>query len=135
MVDASPQAHVDLWRCLTVAAPPSLCRDYQHMPSSSNLALNEVAGATVGADGSHDGDAGDEEEMDEALRQALGKLVRSKGFMWLAFTDKAAMYWSHAGEGCDPRSERSRFEHSAGVPTGTARMFGPGSCSDRGLPQ
>ncbi|CAN0443434.1 unnamed protein product, partial [Discosporangium mesarthrocarpum] len=32
-----------------------------------------------------------------ALRSALAKLVRSKGFLWLAFNDNAALYWSHAG--------------------------------------
>lgn len=71
----------------------------QHMPSSSNLALSEVAAREPGSAGAGSmSKAMEGGEEDEALRQALGKLVRSKGFMWLAFSDKAAMYWSHAGE-------------------------------------
>lgn len=46
---------------------------------------------------SSEGAAGESTEIDESLREALGKLVRSKGFLWMAFSDKAAMYWSHAG--------------------------------------
>lgn len=66
------------------------------MPGSANLALSEMAGdADAASKGAAAGGSG---ETDEALRAALGKLVRSKGFMWLAFSDKAAMYWSHAGE-------------------------------------
>ena len=70
----------------------------QNMPTPTNLALSEVAGdaaaaaETVTSVGGKSVDGGD-----EGLRKALGKLVRSKGFMWLAFSDKAAMYWSHAG--------------------------------------
>eukprot|EP00904_Undaria_pinnatifida_P014190 jgi/Undpi1/9901/HiC_scaffold_28.g12355.m1 len=62
------------------------------MPTSANLALSEVADAKGVAAGGGGGEGGE-----EAVRAALGKLVRSKGFMWLAFSDKAAMYWSHAG--------------------------------------
>lgn len=67
------------------------------MPSSANLALSGItaAGSTTGA--TKEAAAADS-GSNEALRVALGKLVRSKGFMWLAFSDKAAMYWSHAGE-------------------------------------
>lgn len=66
------------------------------MPGSANLALSEMAGdADAASKGTAAGGGG---ETDKALRAALGKLVRSKGFMWLAFSDKAAMYWSHAGE-------------------------------------
>lgn len=73
------------------------------MPSSANLALSGVAagavtGAAEGAAAAAGGSGGNE---NDALRRALGKLVRSKGFMWLAFSDKAAMYWSHAGESYD----------------------------------
>lgn len=76
----------------------------QLMPTSANLALSEVA--TAGADGAGSatkgaGAGGGESggvEAAAAVRSALGKLLRSKGFMWLAFSDKAAMYWSHAGE-------------------------------------
>lgn len=73
------------------------------MPSSSNLALAEETVNGSSATGGAEKEAtrvggGEGEEMDAALRAALGKLVRSKGFMWLAFSDKAAMYWSHAGE-------------------------------------
>lgn len=71
----------------------------QNMPSSANLALKEVtAGSTTDAakDGAADGGSTDKDNG--ALKAALGKIVRSKGFMWLAFSDKAAMYWSHAGE-------------------------------------
>ncbi|CAM9278731.1 unnamed protein product [Ascophyllum nodosum] len=70
----------------------------KNMPTPTNLALSEVAGdaaaaaETVTSVGGKSVDGGD-----EGLRKALGKLVRSKGFMWLAFSDKAAMYWSHAG--------------------------------------
>lgn len=67
------------------------------MPSPSNLALSEVAaGATIGVP--QGAAAGGSDNDNAALRTALGKLVRSKGFMWLAFSDRAAMYWSHAGE-------------------------------------
>ncbi|CAM9197284.1 unnamed protein product [Pylaiella littoralis] len=71
----------------------------KNMPSSANLALSGVAagavtGAAEGAAAAAGGSGGNE---NDALRRALGKLVRSKGFMWLAFSDKAAMYWSHAG--------------------------------------
>lgn len=67
------------------------------MPSSANLALKGVAS---GADDSAEaaGGASGSASDSEALRLALRKVVRSKGFMWLAFSDKAAMYWSHAGE-------------------------------------
>ena len=34
---------------------------------------------------------------DAELESALGRLVRSKGFMWLANSHEAAYYWSHAG--------------------------------------
>ena len=34
---------------------------------------------------------------DDALADALQRLVRSKGFMWLANSHDAAYYWSHAG--------------------------------------
>ena len=69
-------------------------RRLQLMPTSANLALSEVADAKGVAAGGGGGEGGE-----EAVRAALGKLVRSKGFMWLAFSDKAAMYWSHAGKG------------------------------------
>ena len=71
------------------------------MPSSANLALKEVAAGSA-ADAVKDEAAAsggnDKGKGNEALKTALGKVVRSKGFMWLAFSDKAAMYWSHAGE-------------------------------------
>lgn len=73
----------------------SLARE-QNMPSSANLALNEIAAGS--ADAAKDGVAEDGSNDHEVLKTALGKIVRSKGFMWLAFSDKAAMYWSHAGE-------------------------------------
>lgn len=77
--------------------PSFLCIGrHQNMPSSANLALSEVAEAAGAATEGTSGGAG--ETGDQALRSALGRLVRSKGFMWLAFSDKAAMYWSHAGE-------------------------------------
>jgi G3E family GTPase len=38
------------------------------------------------------------------LRSALKRLVRSKGFMWLACSDVAAMYWSHAGRAFEVRT-------------------------------
>ncbi len=65
------------------------------MPSPANLALKEVtaAGPTVAAKEGAGGGGND-----QVLKEALGKIVRSKGFLWLAFSDKAAMYWSHAGE-------------------------------------
>lgn len=69
------------------------------MPSSANLALKEVAaGSAADADAAKGGAAEGGSNDTEALKTALGKIVRSKGFMWLAFSDKAAMYWSHAGE-------------------------------------
>ncbi|CAN0326050.1 unnamed protein product [Scytosiphon promiscuus] len=69
------------------------------MPSSSNLALAEMTSAGAGADGGAAASGGGAAEGGDAgLKAALGKVVRSKGFMWLAFSDKAAMYWSHAGE-------------------------------------
>lgn len=82
--------------------PERLARVLKHMPSSSNLALAEETVNGSSATGGAEKEAtrvggGEGEEMDAALRAALGKLVRSKGFMWLAFSDKAAMYWSHAG--------------------------------------
>lgn len=69
------------------------------MPSSANLALKEMTASST-ADAGKDGAAedGSNDNNNEALKAALGKIVRSKGFMWLAFSDKAAMYWSHAGE-------------------------------------
>lgn len=71
----------------------------QNMPSSANLALKEVAaGSAADADAAKGGAAEGGINDTEALKAALGKIVRSKGFMWLAFSDKAAMYWSHAGE-------------------------------------
>jgi len=36
-------------------------------------------------------------EGNAELQKALGSLVRSKGFMWLANSHEAAYYWSHAG--------------------------------------
>ena len=74
----------------------------QNMPSSANLALKEV---TVGSAGDainvkdRAAESGSNDNDTDVLKTALGKIVRSKGFMWLAFSDKAAMYWSHAGEG------------------------------------
>lgn len=76
------------------------------MPSPTNLALSEVAavesdtGSTITAETfvASQGEAGKGDGDDNPLlRKALGKVVRSKGFMWLAFSDNAAMYWSHAG--------------------------------------
>lgn len=93
-----PSCHVAV-RCLDVDAGVDLVTFEQNMPSSANLALKEVAaGSAAGAakDGAAEGGSNDTDL--EALKTALGKIVRSKGFMWLAFSDKAAMYWSHAGE-------------------------------------
>lgn len=79
------------------------------MPSPKNLALSEAAAAAVvesDADSlitaetfvASQGEAGEVDgDDDPLLRKALGKVVRSKGFIWLAFSDNAAMYWSHAG--------------------------------------
>lgn len=69
------------------------------MPSSANLALKEMTAGSA-ADTAKEGaaDSGSNDKDKEALKAALGKIVRSKGFMWLAFSDRAAMYWSHAGE-------------------------------------
>jgi len=36
-------------------------------------------------------------EHDITQRQVFGRIVRSKGFSWLANSHIAAMYWSHAG--------------------------------------
>jgi G3E family GTPase len=33
----------------------------------------------------------------EAVREAFGMVVRSKGFCWLAHTASGACFWSHAG--------------------------------------
>lgn len=66
------------------------------MPSPANLALKEVTAAGPTTVAANEGAAAG--GNDEVLKGALGKIVRSKGFLWLAFSDKAAMYWSHAGE-------------------------------------
>eukprot|EP00903_Cladosiphon_okamuranus_P018046 g16607.t1 len=70
----------------------------KNMPSSANLALKKVTAGSA-ADAAKEGaaDSGSDDKDNGALKTALGKLVRSKGFLWLAFSDKAAMYWSHAG--------------------------------------
>lgn len=81
------------------------------MPSPKNLALSEAAAAAAAVVESDvdslitaetfvasQGEAGEVDgDDDPLLRKALGKVVRSKGFIWLAFSDNAAMYWSHAG--------------------------------------
>ncbi|CAM9348541.1 unnamed protein product [Sphacelaria rigidula] len=79
--------------------PERLGHVLQHMPGSSNLALADAAMGSSKTDTTPNAStgAGGDAEMDDDLRAALGKLVRSKGFMWLAFSDDAAMYWSHAG--------------------------------------
>ncbi|CAM9156263.1 unnamed protein product [Ectocarpus sp. 13 AM-2016] len=76
--------------------PERLAELFKSMPSSSNLALKGVASGADDSGKAADG-AGSSTSDSEALRLALRKVVRSKGFMWLAFSDKAAMYWSHAG--------------------------------------
>ncbi|KAG5186851.1 CobW/HypB/UreG, nucleotide-binding domain-containing protein [Tribonema minus] len=78
----------------------------------SALTLVEAAasvGATTGGHGSSGssaaavaekvggGSSAAETEQQAVARQALRRLVRSKGFLWLACSDVAAMYWSHAG--------------------------------------
>eukprot|EP00752_Nemacystus_decipiens_P004175 g3817.t1 len=72
----------------------------KNMPSSANLALKEVTAGSAGDAAEVEDKAakgGSTDNANEALKTALRKIVRSKGFMWLAFSDKAAMYWSHAG--------------------------------------
>ncbi|CBN79903.1 conserved unknown protein [Ectocarpus siliculosus] len=76
--------------------PERLAELLKSMPSSSNLALKGVASGADDSAKAADG-ASSSTSDSEALRMALRKVVRSKGFMWLAFSDKAAMYWSHAG--------------------------------------
>ncbi|CAN0257884.1 unnamed protein product [Ectocarpus sp. 6 AP-2014] len=76
--------------------PERLAELLKSMPSSSNLALKGVASGADDSAKAADG-ASSSTSDSEALRLALRKVVRSKGFMWLAFSDKAAMYWSHAG--------------------------------------
>ncbi len=34
---------------------------------------------------------------DEEVERVVTGLLRSKGFLWLACTDQAALYYSHAG--------------------------------------
>ncbi|CAM9393661.1 unnamed protein product [Hapterophycus canaliculatus] len=78
--------------------PERLGTVLKSMPSSSNLALSGITAAGANADGNAaGGGAAAVGGGDAGLKTALGKVVRSKGFMWLAFSDKAAMYWSHAG--------------------------------------
>ncbi|CAM9297425.1 unnamed protein product [Choristocarpus tenellus] len=71
--------------------PERLAAVLEYMPGSSNLALTEVTGwkGRKGKDW--------KEGENATLGSALAKLVRSKGFMWLAYSDEAAMYWSQAG--------------------------------------
>jgi G3E family GTPase len=63
----------------------------KQMPVGSNLALMKVAKASEAAS-----DGGDARQL--GVKGALAKVVRSKGFLWLASSDVAAMYWSHAGQ-------------------------------------
>jgi len=67
--------------------PERLLAFLKNMPARESLILNEAV------------EAGSAEDADSELGQALSKLVRSKGFVWLANTDAAALYWSHAGAG------------------------------------
>lgn len=39
-----------------------------------------------------------EKDVDLELERVMTGLLRSKGFLWLACTDQAALYYSHAGE-------------------------------------
>mmetsp|Transcript_9348 Transcript_9348/g.12314 ORF Transcript_9348/g.12314 Transcript_9348/m.12314 type:complete len:590 (-) Transcript_9348:244-2013(-) len=68
--------------------PDRLVSFVKSLPAREKLVLNEVQGASVTT-------ASENSE----LESALSCLVRSKGFVWLANTDVAALYWSHAGAG------------------------------------
>ena len=59
------------------------------------LPIKRGAPPTMTAEGG--GEANTDSDISEGCRVALSRVLRSKGFSWLADSNRAAMYWSHAG--------------------------------------
>ena len=65
----------------------------EQLSAASYTALeNAIEGKAAGSS------AGEKEGMSKDLERIVTGLLRSKGFLWLACTDQAALYYSHAGK-------------------------------------
>mmetsp|Transcript_14680 Transcript_14680/g.21861 ORF Transcript_14680/g.21861 Transcript_14680/m.21861 type:complete len:564 (-) Transcript_14680:3-1694(-) len=76
--------------------PERLTSFFKQLPLESEnpiTLLDAARSVSVGEDESVESESGEKTDLKDALK----RLVRSKGFLWLANSDIAAMYWSHSG--------------------------------------